>query len=86
MQDDEAVDARWVLMWYILIGCWCVILAYVENCIKWSLVGHLYIVREDNMIRMKKINRYNYGQKYKFTWTTYLFLYSWGTNLENFIF
>jgi hypothetical protein len=36
------------------------------------------------MIRMKKINRYNYEQKYKFTWTISLFLYNWGTNLEKY--
>jgi hypothetical protein len=34
MHDDVAADARRVLMWHVLIGCWCVILACVENYIK----------------------------------------------------
>jgi hypothetical protein len=47
MHDDVAASAKWVLMWYVLIGCLCVILACVENYIKSPLVGHLYIVRDD---------------------------------------
>jgi hypothetical protein len=34
MHDDVAADARWVLMWHVLIDCWCVILTCVENYIK----------------------------------------------------
>jgi hypothetical protein len=45
--DDVVTDARWVLMWHILISYWYVILAYVKNYIKWFLVGHLYIVWEN---------------------------------------
>jgi hypothetical protein len=48
MHDDVAADPRWVLMCHVLIGYWCVILACVENYIKWFLVGHLYIVRDDS--------------------------------------
>jgi hypothetical protein len=47
MHDYVVADARWVLMWHVLIGYWCVILTCVKKYIKWSLVGHLYIVRED---------------------------------------
>jgi hypothetical protein len=45
VHDNAAADARCMLMWYVLIGCCCVILAYVETYIKWSLVCHLSIVR-----------------------------------------
>jgi hypothetical protein len=45
MHDDVAADVRCVLMWHMLISCWYVIFACVENYIKYSLVGHLYIVR-----------------------------------------
>jgi hypothetical protein len=34
MHDDVTVDARWVLMWHVLIGCRCVIHTCVENYIK----------------------------------------------------
>jgi hypothetical protein len=34
MHNDVAADARWVLMWHVLIGCCCDILACVENFIK----------------------------------------------------
>jgi hypothetical protein len=34
MNNDVTVDTRWMLMWHMLIGCRCVILACVENYIK----------------------------------------------------
>jgi hypothetical protein len=58
MHDDVIADAKWVLMWHILIDCWCVIPACVENYIKWLLVGHLYIAREDwKRLSKKKYKR-----------------------------
>jgi hypothetical protein len=50
MHYDVPTDARLVLMWHVLIDCWCVILICIENYIKWFLVGHLYIIREDNTL------------------------------------
>jgi hypothetical protein len=47
MHDDVTADAKWVLMWHVLIGYSCIIFACVENYIKWLLVGHLYILTED---------------------------------------
>jgi hypothetical protein len=44
-----AADARWVLMCHVLIEWWCAIPACIENYVKWLLVGHLYIVREDTV-------------------------------------
>jgi hypothetical protein len=34
MHDDVTADAKWVLMWHVLIGCSCIIFACVENYIK----------------------------------------------------
>jgi hypothetical protein len=48
MHDDVTADARYLLIWYVLIGCWCVILVCVNNYIKWRLTSHLYIVRDDS--------------------------------------
>jgi hypothetical protein len=36
-------------MWHMLIGCCCIIFTCVENCIKYFLVGHIYIVRYDSI-------------------------------------
>jgi hypothetical protein len=39
-------------MWHLMLDVyWCVILVYVENYIKYLLVDHIYIVREDYGIR-----------------------------------
>jgi hypothetical protein len=43
MHDDVTADARCD----VLIDYWCVILACIENYIKWLIVCHLYIVSDD---------------------------------------
>jgi hypothetical protein len=42
-----------VLIWHVLIDCWCIILACVDNYIKYFLVDHLHIVRQDDEANLR---------------------------------
>jgi hypothetical protein len=59
MHNNVTAGAICVPMWHMFIDWWYVTLICIENHIKWSLVDHPYMVKEDTAMinHMMKINR-----------------------------